>query len=59
MNDGAFNSCTITNAIGSVMMNQVITNAETRLDIKNLAPGVYYISLKGDNGSKVQKFVKN
>ncbi len=59
MTEGAYNSCTITNAIGSEMMKQVITKAETKLDIKNLAPGVYYISLKGDNGSKVQKFVKN
>jgi hypothetical protein len=39
-------------------MQQQLNAAVTKVDLKTLSPGLYYITLKGDNGSKVQKFVK-
>ena len=54
----AFKSCSITNSIGQEMMQQAITTAKTKLNIKALPAGLYYVTLKGDNGIKVQKFVK-
>ena len=53
-----FTSFTISNAIGLQVLAQDISNAQTRMNIKALAPGVYYISLKGAQGSEVRKFVK-
>ncbi|MCW3123813.1 MAG: C-terminal target protein [Flavipsychrobacter sp.] len=53
-----FKSCSITNSIGQEMMQQTITTTKTNLNIKALPAGLYYVTLKGDNGIKVQKFVK-
>ena len=58
MEKDAYNSCTITNSIGQVLMQQQLNAAQTKLNIQTLAAGLYYITLRGDNGTKVQKFVK-
>ncbi len=52
------NSFSITNSVGQVYMQQTMSNATTLVDIKILPPGVYLISLKGDNGTEVLRFVK-
>jgi len=53
-----YSSCTITNSIGQVLMLQPITTVKTTMNVKQLPAGLYYVTLKGDNGIKVQKFVK-
>ena len=58
MQQGAYSSCTITNAIGQVDLQQQISVAQTKMNVKMLPAGVYYIILRGNNGSKMLKFVK-
>ncbi len=48
----------ITNAVGQTTMQGQLTGARTTLITAALPAGVYYITFKGDNGVKVQKFVK-
>jgi len=60
MEGAAYNSLTITNNIGQQLIQQQIVRIAngTTVDIRTLPPGMYYITLKGENGLKVQKFVK-
>jgi Secretion system C-terminal sorting domain len=51
-------SFTITNSMGQVLIQQPINSPQTNVDIKTLASGLYYISLKGADGITVRKFVK-
>lgn len=53
-----FNSYTITNSIGQMMMEGDMNGKESKVDIRSLATGMYYISLEGQGGSEVRKFVK-
>ncbi|MCW3121161.1 MAG: C-terminal target protein [Flavipsychrobacter sp.] len=54
----AYSSFTITNQVGQVLVQKNITAQQTRIDTKAFAAGLYYITLKGDNGTIVRKFVK-
>ena len=58
MDMGAYTSFTICNNIGQVMLQQKLTAAQTDVNVKSLAVGVYYITFKGVNGKITQKFVK-
>ncbi len=58
MEDGAFSSFVITNTIQQVVMQHTLNAAQTKLNIKQLPAGIYYISLKGEYGNTVKKFVK-
>ena len=40
------------------MLQQEIAGTQARTNVGALAPGMYYIILKGAQGSAVQKFVK-
>lgn len=53
-----YTSYTITNTLGQLMIQQPITSATTKVNVAALPAGLYYISLKGDNGNVVRKFVK-
>jgi len=48
----------ITNNIGQQLIHQQITSTLTTVNIQSLPPGMYYITLKGAEGSVVKKFVK-
>ena len=54
----AYTSFTITNSMGQILLQQPINSAQTNVDIKFLASGLYYISLKGAEGILARKFVK-
>jgi uncharacterized repeat protein (TIGR01451 family) len=54
----AYNSFTITNNIGQVLMQQPLYAAQSKVDVKGFAPGLYFIALRGAEGVKVEKFVK-
>lgn len=58
MTKNAYTSYTITNQVGQVLVQQQISATQTQVNIKTLAPGLYYITLRGENGTSVQKFVK-
>ncbi len=58
MDQGVYNSFVITNTMGQVFIQQSLTTPQTTLNIKTFAPGLYYITLRGDNGTKTQNFVK-
>jgi hypothetical protein len=49
---------TICNAIGQEMIAQPINAMQTIVNVGFLPSGVYYITLTGDNGTAVMKFVK-
>ncbi len=54
---GADANLSISNSMGAVVLQQAITSADTKLNIKNLAPGVYFVKLTG-TGNNVVRFLK-
>lgn len=58
MDNDAYNALTITNEIGQLMIQQILNSPLTKVDIKTLPSGLYYVTLRGENGTKVQKLVK-
>ena len=54
----AYNNYTITNSMGQVLLQNELSGTATNVNVKTLAPGLYYITLKGESGTTVQKFVK-
>jgi hypothetical protein len=55
---GAYNSFTITNTIGQMVLRRNIIGQQTAVDVKALPPGLYYMSLSGQNGNTLTKFIK-
>lgn len=55
---GVYSSFTITNAVGKQLINQKLSGTQTKVSLKSLPSGFYYISLKGEGGSEIQKFIK-
>lgn len=56
--DKQYTSYTVTNTMGQQMMQQPISASQTKVNIKALPAGLYYINLKGEQGGTVRKFVK-
>jgi uncharacterized repeat protein (TIGR01451 family) len=56
--DGSFNNLTITNTIGQVVLSQSVGANQAKVNVKTLPAGIYHLTLKGDNGVKVQQFEK-
>jgi len=54
---GAYNSLTVTNSIGQQFIQQQINTAQTTVNINMLSAGIYFITLRGENGAKVVKFI--
>lgn len=48
----------IYNVSGQQVYNGTMTGNNTNIDVSNLADGMYYIQLKGDNTNATQKFIK-
>jgi len=57
--EGAYNSFTIANSVGQILMQQSLSAGETTINVKALPPAIYYITIRGDNGVVVKRFVKN
>jgi len=53
-----YNELTITNTVGQSVITQPIFATQTNINVHELPTGVYYITLRGDGGIKVQQFVK-
>ncbi len=58
MNDNAYNEFIITNNVGQILIQHQLNSPVTNVNVKTLPAGLYYITVKGDNGTTVQKFVK-
>jgi hypothetical protein len=56
--EGAYSTLTIANYVGQALIQQAVTGAYTPVSIKNLPAGVYIITLRGNSGTLVKKFVK-
>ena len=57
-NPGDYNAFGICNELGQIIIRSQITSGQTTVNIKSLPSGLYYIIIKGDSGTKTQKFVK-
>ncbi len=55
---GLYNSMTITNTMGQLISKQQINSGITRLDVRSLPAGIYYLTLRGENGVKTLRFEK-
>ncbi len=55
---GSYQSMTIYNIIGQMILSEKVNQAATKIDVHALNPGIYYLSLKGTNGAKTIKFEK-
>jgi len=55
---GAFESLTMMNSMGQVVANQQVTSSTTYINTAQLPAGLYYIQLKGINGTTTQKIEK-
>ncbi len=58
MDEGAYSSFAITNTVGQTLLVKDVSSRETVSDISTIRAGLYYITLKGDNGTRTLKFVK-
>ena len=59
MDEAAYRSCTITNIVGKVVVEKDILAKEITIDIKALSPAIYFVTLRGDKGILVKRFVKD
>jgi hypothetical protein len=55
---GSFTYYTITNTLGQQYLHAPLSRYDTRVDVRSLPPGLYYITLHGVYGNVVKKFVK-
>jgi len=53
-----FTSFTIANSMGQVMVQENMNGVQTKVNVKQLPAGIYYITLTGSKSSEVRKFVK-
>ncbi len=55
---GAYKTLSIYNITGQLVNTQDIGQAEVKVNVHSLVPGIYYVTLKGANGNKTIKFEK-
>jgi len=53
-----YQSLAITNELGQMIIRSPIRSIQTSVDLRSLPSGLYYVILRGDNGSITRKFVK-
>jgi hypothetical protein len=53
-----YSSCTITNSMGRVLLQQQLSTPQTKIDISHLPAGLYYITARGSSGVKTLRFVR-
>ncbi len=49
---------TLSNLIGQVVYSKAVINGNTRIDCSELQPGIYMLTLKGNNGTIIRKMLK-
>lgn len=58
MEKDAYTTYTISNDVGQVLANETLGAGTTVINIRNLASGMYFITFRGSQGTKVMRFVK-
>jgi hypothetical protein len=58
INSQGYNTYEINNTLGQLMTQGQLQNGETKINVKALPAGMYYIQLNGGNVTKAQKFQK-
>ena len=58
MDGTGYSSFAVTNIMGKVMLQQNISGEETTVNVRELAPAIYFITLRGEKGILVKRFVK-
>jgi Secretion system C-terminal sorting domain len=58
VNGGSYSSFVITNTLGQILISQQMNAAQTRVNVKSLPAGLYYLTVRGESGVKVVKFEK-
>jgi len=58
MNRQLFSKAIIVNTLGQQLHSTSLTNTETKIDVRALPSGIYYIRLEGASGMDFRKFVK-
>ncbi len=62
IDNGNYNTVTITNILGQEVISQtlpsIIGTMQTKLDVSRLPAGMYYLTVRGQSGTKVLKFEK-
>lgn len=53
-----FHTLIVTNTIGQVLLQEPINNTISNVDVSKMPPGLYCITLKGEKGIVVKKFIK-
>lgn len=53
-----YSSVQVFNTIGQLMLEQAVTAKTIQINIQHLVPGIYYIQLKGEHGTVVEKIEK-
>jgi len=54
----AYTAITITNTIGQTVASQVLSAASAQIDVQLLPAGIYFLYLKGEAGTMIQRFEK-
>jgi hypothetical protein len=58
IDNGAYNAFIITNQLGQMIMKHSLNATQTEVGIHALAPGLYNITLTGENGVVTRKMIK-
>ncbi len=53
-----YDEAIITNTVGQIMVQKDLSGSTNVLDIQSLKPGMYYVTLRGRNGTTTGKFLK-
>jgi uncharacterized repeat protein (TIGR01451 family) len=56
--NGSYNTVSISNTLGQVVLSQPFSRTLTKVNVSSLPSGMYYVTLRGESGVKVQKFEK-
>jgi len=55
---GDFSQLTIMNTVGQVIIQQAITGTDVRVNVSTLMPGIYFMLVDGNSGTRVTKIEK-
>lgn len=58
INEGIAKQATITDALGKTMFTASLISNNQTIDVSALSAGIYYISIETEDGSSIQKFIK-
>jgi uncharacterized repeat protein (TIGR01451 family) len=56
--NGSFTGATISNILGQVVISTTINVGQASVNVSSLPSGIYYVTLRGEDGAQEVKFVK-